>query len=95
MITLQAFRRAVILRHQRQTLRLISYPCSHPGITRSLYSHIAIPGGRNNIRRIEKQGQEVEGTPSVIPTKYVWPEPNTKTQSGSVLQKESFHHLKL
>lgn len=59
MRTLQAFRRAVILRHQRQTLRLISSLCSHPGITRSLYGHIAIPGGRNNIRRIEKQGQEV------------------------------------
>lgn len=58
MRTLQAFRRAVILRHQRQTLRLISL-CSHPGITRSLDGHIAIPGGRNNIRRIEKQGQEV------------------------------------
>lgn len=57
--TLQAFKRAVILRYQRQTLRPISSLCSHPGITRGLYGHTEIPGGRNNIRRIEKQGQEV------------------------------------
>jgi hypothetical protein len=44
---------------QSQNLRLILSLCSHPGVTRSLYSHVAIPGRRYNIRRTEKQEQEV------------------------------------